>query len=296
VVRPVSEVGVQEDAGGPERAAEALIGRAGRAAGWLARTGWRVTRALPGGALAQRQLVKLEEAVVTEVRRRLEATEASPGFAWRLPGAVGEPVRGLAGLGDHELVTLIRPMNGHVQPLRAGMAELLNQSANADTAMAHETLYATILRQLVPDEARIVAVLADGQPRPSVDVQVRGPLGGVLAVVLRNASSVGRDAGVSAPGDVPTYLTRLHRLGLVDIGAEDPALGERYEILLTEQLVHDAEELARGARKGSAKIVRRTVVISELGQRFWAECDPTSAGAPHLPPARPVRQLDAPPD
>jgi hypothetical protein len=231
---------------------ETTFGKLGDAAGWLARTGWRVTRGLPGGELAERQLRRLESAVVDEVRKRLEP---APGRA-------------------DALVTLVRPMNGHVEPLRAGMAELLNQSANADVARAVEYLHTTILRQLVPDEARILAALADSAPRPAVDVVVRTTLGGVQRIVLRNASSVGKHAGVSAPEYVPAYLTRLYRMGVVDIGDEDPTLAEQYDILLTDQLVRDAEERARRARKGAARIVRRTVMISDLGGRFWQATDP----------------------
>jgi abortive infection alpha-like protein len=177
-------------------------------------------------------------------------------------------------------------MNGQVEPLRAGMAELLNRSANADVARAIEYLHTTILRQLVPDEARILAALADGAPRPAVDVVVRTTLGGVQRTVLRNASSVGKHAGVSAPEYVPAYLTRLYRMGVVDIGDEDPALAEQYDILLTDQLVRDAEERARRARKGAARIVRRTVMISDLGSRFWQASDPTQHDG--------VRQIEHP--
>ncbi|HEX4705654.1 MAG TPA: Abi-alpha family protein, partial [Pseudonocardiaceae bacterium] len=171
--------------------------------------------------------------------------------------------------------------------LRAGMAELLNQSANADAARATEYLYTTLLRQLVPDEARILAALADGTPRPAVDVIVRTTLGATQRTVLRNASSVGKQAGVSAPGDVPAYLTRLYRMGVVDIGDEDPALSEQYDILLTDQVVRAAEEQARQARKGAARIVRHTVAISALGSRFWAASDPTIGNLPR-------RQIDEP--
>src|SRR5882724_7018672 len=229
---------------------DAVFDQLGQTARWLARTGWRVTRGLPGGDIAERRLLNLETAVVEGIRRRLAPDD------------------------DRALVTLVRPMNGQVEPLRAGMVELLNRSANADAARAAEYLHSTILRQLVPDEARILAALADGVPRPAVDVVVRTTLGGVQRTVLRNASSVGRHAGVSAPDYVPAYLTRLYRMGVVDIGDEDPALAEQYDILLTDSLVRDAEELARKARKGAAKIVRHTVMISDLGARFWLASDP----------------------
>jgi Abortive infection alpha len=268
-------VGITEDTPNP---ADAIIDRVGHAAGWLARTGWRVTRGLPGGELAERQLLKLETAVVAEVRRRLDP-QRDTTTPWRLPGLGALDAR-IDRTATGDLVTLVRPMNGQVEPLRAGMAELLNQSANADTTRATEYLYTTILRQLVPDEARILAALADGVPRPAVDVIVRTTLGNTQRTVLRNASSVGRHAGVVVPAYVPAYLTRLYRMGVVDIGDEDPALAEQYDILLTDQLVRAAEERARHARKGAARIVRRTVAISDLGGRFWAECDPTVGNLP----------------
>lgn len=244
-----------------------MIERTAKAAGWLARTGWRVTRSLPGGELAERQLLKLETTIVEEVRRRLEPAPTSPGFAWRLPDR-----------DEDEFVTLVRPLNGHVEPLRAGMAELLNQSANSDAEQATRFLYGTLLRQLVPDEARILAALSDGDPRPVVDVVVRTALGGTRRTVLRNASSVGKHAGVSSLDLVPTYLARLHRVGLVDFADENDDLTEQYDILLTDRLVRDAEERARKARKGGVKFVRRTVTMSDLGHDFWEASDPTISG------------------
>jgi hypothetical protein len=151
------------------------------------------------------------------------------------------------------------------------MAELLNRSANTDAAGAERHLYATILSQLLPDEARILAALADGKPRPAVDIVLRGPLGGGKGTVLRNASTIGRSAGVSAPGYVPMYVTRLAAMGLVDIGDEDQELAEQYDILMTDQLVRQVEQ--RGQR---VKVVRHTVAMSELGQRFWQASDPTT--------------------
>ncbi len=254
--------------------AEALIGRAGQAVGWLARTVWRVTRALPGGEIAEEQLRRLEKVAVHEIRRRLEPADTTPGFAWRpLGSAALDPGVGRATLGDHELVTLVRPMNGHVEPLRAGMAELLNRSANSDAEASRELLYTTILRQLVPDEARIIAALADGVARPLIHVAERNAIGATQRTVLANASTVGKNAGVATPAFGPIYLTRLHRLGLVDIGEEDPALSDQYDILLTDQAVRAAAAQAKRAR-----FLRHTVLISSFGKEFWAECDPTIGG------------------
>lgn len=233
----------------PGVAAGELIVMAAHTAGRLARTGWRLTRSLPGGAAAERELLRWETAILSGMRR-------------------SDPV------------TIVLPAMSGREPLRAAMADLLNRSANMDGAQAADCLHTTLVAQLVPDEARILAALADGVPRPSVDIVQRGPLGtpslNGQRVVLRNASTVGRAAGVSAPGYVPVYLTRLYRLGLVDIGAEDPELAEQYDILMTDQLVRAAEARARQARRGAPRVIRRTVTVSDLGARLWQASDPTA--------------------
>jgi Abortive infection alpha len=243
-----------------------------------------VTRSLPGGETAERELFRLEQVVVDELKRRLEPPATTPGFAWRPLGrGAVDPAESAGG----ELVTLVRPMNGHAQPLRAGMAELLSRSASTSAVESAGYLYSTILRQLVPDEARILAALADGEPRPVVDVAVRNRVGGAQRVILANASTIGRAAGVSAPELTPNYLTRLHRLGLAELGEEAPELAEQYDILLTDATVRAAEAQVRAQHK-SVRHLRRSVRISALGSRFWAECDPTATGRPpSAPPSTP---------
>ncbi|HWE91369.1 MAG TPA: Abi-alpha family protein [Pseudonocardiaceae bacterium] len=248
--------------------------RVGHAAGWLARAGWRVTQAVPGGAAAQRRMLEWEDAVTTEVRRRREHIGDTPGFPWR-------PVIDTTS-GERRMVTVVRATNGHLEPLRAGMAELLNRSAHSDSDAGRVYLYTAILRQLVPDEARILAELTDDQPRPLVNIAVRGPLGGVRRMVLEDASTVGRDAGLAVPDYVPFYVGRLHRFGLVDIGEEDPDLADQYAILTNESVVKSAERAARRAWRVPPRTIRRTLVISELGKRFWAACDPTISGPRQL--------------
>ena len=70
---------------------------------------------------------------------------------------------------------------------------------------------------------------------------------------------------------VPSYVTRLVGLGLVDIGEEAPSLETQYQMLMTDETVRRAENSVK-----RAKFVRRTVHISRLGTQFWEACDPTA--------------------
>jgi hypothetical protein len=165
----------------------------------------------------------------------------------------------------------------HAEPLRVVMAELLERSVTDTRAESEEYLFASVLRQLLPDEARIIAALADGSAHAVVDVETRAGW-----TVLANASSVGRTAGVTLPGNVPVYLGRLLGFGLVELGAADSALSLHYELLLTDETVRAAE--ARAKESGRPRHIRRSVRLSELGKRFWAACEPGGAAPRRIGP------------
>lgn len=232
-------------------AEDSLLQRAGRLAGWAARTGASLGRRLPGAENATAGLRVLERQVLSTLRKRLD--EVDDPYVVALSAASS----GTESTGTGEVVLAD-------EPLRAAMKELLDRSVAFDRDRAREYLYATVLRQLTPDEARILTVLSDGEAYPAVDVVTRGD-----RILLRNASTVGKAAGVTLPDEVPSYLTRLAGLGLVDVTADDPALSSQYEILVTDELVRAASATAR-----RAKIIRHTVRLSRFGARFWAACDP----------------------
>lgn len=148
------------------------------------------------------------------------------------------------------------------------MKELLDSSADADRQQALDELYGAVLCRLTADEARILAVLASGDPFPVVDVVTR------QATLLRNASTVGEAAGVILRDEVSSYLARLIGLGLVEREGERAELGPQYEILATDGRVRAATATGRRAR-----LVRGTVRISPFGARFWAACDPEKSRA-----------------
>jgi hypothetical protein len=148
---------------------------------------------------------------------------------------------------------------------------LLEASIDMDVAASRNELYLTLLRQLVPDEARILAALSDGTAYPLLHVQGRNNGHGYL---LSNLSSVGRAAGVLLPDAVSTYVLRLRALGLAEEGPADDSLSVQYDILLGEPLVRQAEQEARTNSRLGAKMVRRTLRISALGQELWRACRP----------------------
>lgn len=144
------------------------------------------------------------------------------------------------------------------------MSSLLSRSLQSNTAGSRQEYYTAVLRQLLPDEARIIAALADGTPAPLVNVLRRAN----GEKVLENASLVGRTAAVTLPSMTSKYVTHLLELGLVEIGPEDPDNKQGYELVLAEREVRDA--LKEGElSKLPARVQRRTVRLSAHGRDLW---------------------------
>lgn len=149
----------------------------------------------------------------------------------------------------------------------AVLRALLDRSMYTSPDKSRDALYLDLLNSLVPDEARILAALSDGSAYPVIHIAEPGT-GGAPAFALKNASTIGRSAGVSLPRYTPLYLTRILRLGLVRLGPEASSMNDEYEMLLTDSAVNIAVATARrGVR--AARVVRRTVRISDLGQELW---------------------------
>ncbi len=261
-----------------------LVTQAVGAAGWLNRTGWGIARRLPGGATAERVVRPVERVVADQVRQGLRSFGLlERGHDADSGALVAEPTgaRWLDGqVGDRQVTAVVRPVGAGLDPLRAAMAELLNRSVEQTRQQSEHQLYAGILRQLVPDEARMLAALSDGSSYPVIHVASRGGMGGIKRLVLENASTVGKAAGTRLSANTPTFLGHLLRLGLVDIDPEDRSLATQYDILRTDDLVRAAEDEARIDGRGGARIIKQTVRMSELGKRFWDACHPARESLP----------------
>lgn len=150
------------------------------------------------------------------------------------------------------------------------MSSLLARSLEQNTAASKQDYYRAVVAQLVPDEARILAALADGEASPLVTVFRRGGGG---EKVLENASLIGRTAAVTLPSMTTKYVTHLFELGLVEAGPEDQDNQRGYELVLAEKDVRAA--LKEGElSKLPARVQRRTLRLSAHGRDLWAATRP----------------------
>ena len=149
------------------------------------------------------------------------------------------------------------------------MTELLARALEQSTSAGKDELFHRILDQIVPDEARIISALSDGSASPLVSVHALSRAGLLGEALIENASLVGRTANVALPALTPTYVGHLLALGLLETGPEDSDLKDEYQILLADSAVLGA--IKTGSRGPlPARVERRTVRLSALGQSLWA--------------------------
>lgn len=186
-----------------------------------------------------------------------------------------EQLLALLGAQDDQPSPPPRPLTAAVEALPAEslgskMRDLLERALDQSTRSSRVELFHHILDQLVADEARIIGALSDGSASPLVNVHDWARRGVVGRAALENVALIGRTANLALPEMVPTYVSHLLSLGLVEIGPENPDLKDDYEILMAETTVLRA---IKSASRGplAAKVDKLTLTLASLGQALWAE-------------------------
>ena len=216
----------------------------------------RVLKRLPGGSYAQEQLEKIERRVLSELKQRLDKVERSATVSV-LAFSVETDSSQSKKRGPYAPGELLR--------------ELLEISGEQNREQAQHAYYVAALKSLVPDEARILSVLADSQSYPLLHVMAGSRLGGATHPVLQNVSNVGKIAGVQLLDLTPTYIRRLRDWELVQTAPESAELKTSYEVLETDDAVRKTME--RVKKNGQRDVIqRRTLKMSDLGRALWAAC------------------------
>lgn len=227
------------------------------ALGSLFRSAASAARRLPGGELPAKVIEGYGGVVLFAHDVTMDLVERSLGVKARTPALTSERVSTSEPESPAQL-----------------MQRLIGRSLEQDTAAGKAEAHVAMLRQLVPDEARILAALAENVSAPLVHVQSRSR-GDML---LENASLIGRTASVTVPSLTPQHVTHLRALGLVELGPENEADGYGYELLSADSGVR------RAMREGQlgklpAKVIRRTVRLSPLGLDLWQSTQYEAAAA-----------------
>lgn len=155
------------------------------------------------------------------------------------------------------------------EPLRERWDDLVDLSTEMEVEVDGHPAFAGILRELHPDEARILRLLYTAGPQAAVDVRNWRPLGIGSHVVAPGLNMIGQHAGCLMVDRVPVYLSNLFRLGLIWF-SRDP-VGEigPYQVLEAQPEVRQALKSA-----GHGTTVRRSVRLTPFGEQFCLACLP----------------------
>lgn len=158
------------------------------------------------------------------------------------------------------------------------LATLLAESRGVDSDAARLHLYRQTLARMVPDQVAMLALLAEKEVAPLCHVVAgRLPAGPINTVVLANASSLGRDAGVLLREYVPHYMTELLALGVFQACPEEEQLSEQYELLLADTQLRETMDRIRRDMKMYPRLQRFSVRMSAYGSALWNDCRPSRA-------------------
>ncbi len=162
---------------------------------------------------------------------------------------------------------------GHESVLREMYANLLATAMDAKTAREAHPAFVEILKQLSPDEARIVRLLGESDDLPVISLIAwkPAPVDG-YDVILRHFSLIGNEAGCSNPELSQSYLDNLCRLGLGEIPNDTHlARQEVYDGLKNDSTIKDAiTKIDQSGRR--PEILQEHFYITSLGKQFYSAC------------------------
>lgn len=152
--------------------------------------------------------------------------------------------------------------------LRERGQELLMRSRDVWSTDQGHPAFERILTELAPDEARILMLLLNKGPQPSVDVRTGGPVGMVSSqLIAPGLTMIGPRAGVRYVDQVPAYLNNLFRLGLVWFSRESLRDPMEYQVVEAQPDVLAAMHSVK-----FAKVVRRSIHLTPFGEDFCRSC------------------------
>lgn len=152
--------------------------------------------------------------------------------------------------------------------------ELFRAAKNNSAQQALELMYLQVLEQMVPEQARILAVVAQAEPTYMCHVDAGPPVGPVSRRVLAFATSAGKDAGIVLRDEVPRLTAHMVALGLLEQAPEVKNAKIQYETLETEDCVRRAMVKIKSETRSWPRIQRHSLVLTRFGEALWRDAGP----------------------
>jgi len=218
-----------------------------------------------------------------------------PEIATRVPGTLrdlGERMTAIPGSRRRApaLAFAAQALAGSVRygsTLRERYLNLLAAAMDDETAARVHPAFLTVLRQLTPDEVRIVSTFQHDGPYPLLTVSARYRFGERLSTELRHFSLIGTNAGCEHPERTAMYVDNLCRLGLAELRpvriADDTRMFKALEanpqvkaaIARIEARIPELESAAPSGddNRVVADVQRTALYVTAFGRQFYEACE-----------------------
>jgi hypothetical protein len=152
-------------------------------------------------------------------------------------------------------------------------ANLLATSIDSDTAKNAHPGFVEIIKNMSPDEARILYFFASDREEALLDVRSHIGNGDSFNSEIRNFSLIGADSGCKFPELTPNYLDNLCRLGILEI-PEGLVLAENevYEKLESDERLEEIRSSIKKRENLTIQFVRKYIRLTDLGKQFCNAC------------------------
>ncbi|EJL6437924.1 DUF4393 domain-containing protein [Vibrio cholerae] len=201
---------------------------------------------------------RIEEFVHTKVGKKLESVP---------PENIQTPDLSVAGPALESLKYV-----GHKESLSDMYASLLASSMNKDTSSLAHPGFVEIIRNMSPDEAKIMKFLSSQGMQPYINVRQRRKVQGGTRLVIEKYSHISQNSNCENHELCSASLVNLERLGLLEL-CETGSLSdnEAYTELESEKdIQRTVESLTNDDTVG--EIQRAYVGITPLGKMFARVC------------------------
>lgn len=149
---------------------------------------------------------------------------------------------------------------------------ILGASMNIETANFVHPSFVEIIRQITPDEAKILKqLLRKGLCEPLVDVEIEKNNAEGRFVVYSNFGVIGYESNCEYPEKISLYVDNLKRLALVQIPENAFLIDEwRYEKIVNS--THYKDIVEKSKKEGEVFCVKRMIGLTDYGMRLREIC------------------------
>ena len=152
-------------------------------------------------------------------------------------------------------------------------ANLLATSMDRATAYRAHPGFVDMIKNMCPDEARLMRFLATAPYYPLVNLKSVSTIDQSFQIVHRHLSLIGLDAQCEHVPLAPNYIDNLQRLGLVQVETMVKMYDvARYTRIEEYQQVKDIIEGIKKLEGRTVDVERIRLVVTDLGKQFIRAC------------------------